>query len=130
MKPVTSASLAGAEGLIKRYGVDSETLCRLAGLPSGALTETDMILDAGAVLRFFELAATACKDRYIGMELAKCQGFEILGPVWLLARHAASLEEAMDNIAEALQLHSNALVLRGVHEDKGIAYCYDTHACV
>lgn len=126
MKSVSSASLAGAAGLIRKYGVDPDELARLADIDVDALNNTDIILDGRSVLGFFERAASACNERYFGIELAGCQGLEVLGSVWLLARHAANLGEALGNIAEAMLLYSDAIVLRGVPEKPGVAFCYDT----
>ncbi len=126
MKTVTSAALIGAEGLIKRYHIDPAVIARLADIDMAALTDPDLVLDAQAVLRFFEIAAKHCDERYFGIELGKCQGLEILGSVWLVARNAATLGEAISNISEAMQLYSDSIVLRAVPEKSGVAYCYDT----
>ncbi len=126
MKTVSSTALAGVADLILRYGVDPAAVASSAGLEVAALTDPDLVLDAEVVRQFFELAANACGDRYFGMEMANYQGLEVLGSVWLLARRAANLEEALKNIGEAMRLHSNAIVLRPVPEAAGVAYCYDT----
>ncbi|MGJ8686504.1 MAG: AraC family transcriptional regulator [Spongiibacteraceae bacterium] len=126
MRTVTGASLSGCHELICKYGVDPDTIVRLSGMDPLALVDPDVVLDAQAVLRFFDFAAAACKERYFGIELAQCQGLEVLGAVWLVARHASTLGEALRNIGEAMALYSSAVVLRGEEESNGIAFCYDT----
>jgi len=111
---VNSAALAGAVDLIESHGVDASDVAKRAGLSPNTLSEPDIIIDAEAVLRFFEIASTACDNRYLGLELARYQGFEVLGPVWLLARHAQDLQEAFANISQTLQLRTNAVTFDGV----------------
>lgn len=126
MKTITSASLSGAADLIRNYGLDATTIARLVGLDPRALRDPDMILDSRQVLRFFNMASAACRERYFGIELAYHQGPEILGSVWLLAKQAANLGEALRNVAEAMQLYSNAIVMRMLPEANGAVCCYDT----
>ncbi len=128
MKTVSSAALAGADSLIRQYNIDPAMVARLANVDEAALSDPSLLVDAKAVLRFFEIAATSCGERYFGIELAKQQGLEILGSVWLVARHASTLGEAIDNIAEAMQLYSDSVFLRSLPEPLGTAYCYDTIA--
>ncbi|MFT5032623.1 MAG: AraC-like DNA-binding protein [Bermanella sp.] len=126
VKTITSASLSGAADLIRHYDLDGATIAQLAGLDPKALIDPDMILDSRQVLRFFNLASAACRDRYFGIELAYHQGPEILGSVWLLAKQAATLGQALNNVSEAMQLYSNAIVMRLLPEENGAACFYDT----
>lgn len=126
MKTVTSASLSGAAELIASYKVDPTMVASLAGVDIEALSDPSLSLDADSVLKFYELAASACSERFFGIELAHRQGMEILGSVWLVARHAATLQECLQNLCEAMMLYSDGFVIHPQPENKGIAYCYDT----
>jgi len=126
LKTVASAAISGAANLIHSYGVDPESVAKEAGIASAALSDPDLVIDGEAVLAFFYLASKACNERFFGIELARRQGLEILGAVWIVARHAATIGEALENITDAMQIYSNAFIIRPVREADGIAFCYDT----
>ncbi len=119
---VLSTALNGAAQLIRSYGVDPDLVAQLAGLDAGSLENVNVPLSA--VLRYMNIAATACNEPQFGIELGSHQGLELLGPIWILARHAETVGEALESICGALGLHSSGLSMIMHNQATGAALDY------
>ena len=95
-----SIALRGCHNLIAELGGAPERVARAAGLSQQAFTDPDMSVDSDAVATYFDLAARHCGVEDFGLKLAKRQGLQILGPVWVMARSAATVREALSDVAK------------------------------
>lgn len=110
---VRSAILGGAAELIREHGRQPAALARRSGLPVEALRDPDLLISAVAVLDFFERAARACGERYWGLKLARASRLAaILGPLWILLRHARTVEQMCKDLAANFDLYTSAAMMR------------------
>lgn len=123
---ISSSAIGGAAKLIRSYGVDPEIVARLAQLDLQLAGEINGQIPLTVHLRFLNMAATACKEPQFGIELAFHQGLELLGPIWILARHAETVGARLESIGWALGLHSSALSLQ-IHRQAGNGALLDYH---
>jgi AraC-like DNA-binding protein len=84
---VSSAVLEGIAGLIEQAGRDPADMAQRVGISAAALYNPDVLISPYRVNDLLELAATECEDRSLGLKIANVQGFDIMGGVWLMARH-------------------------------------------
>lgn len=109
---VRSAILDGAAELIRAHGARPAQIARSAGIPRTALTDPDLPVNANAVLRFFELAADACRLPTWGLTLARGGRLAaILGPLWVLLRNARTIGEMCSELADNFDLYSDAAMV-------------------
>ncbi|MFT6435410.1 MAG: hypothetical protein ACJAVI_003465 [Candidatus Azotimanducaceae bacterium] len=106
---VSSAVLEGIAGLVEQAGRDPADMAQRVGISAAALYNPDVLISPYRVNDLLELAATECEDRFLGLKIANVQGFDILGGVWLMARHAKTVGETMQLIAQHLPLHVDTM---------------------
>ncbi|MDE2368804.1 MAG: AraC family transcriptional regulator [Burkholderiales bacterium] len=106
---VRAACLQGYEALARSIGVDVERELARVGLSTDSLADPDALIPY--VSRFHLLEHTAvsghCPD--FGLRLSESQGADVLGPLSVLLRHAATLADAMDLASRHLFVHSPAV---------------------
>jgi AraC-like DNA-binding protein len=118
---IRSAILDGAADLIRAHGARPAALARSVGLPRSALTDPDLLISANAVLRFFELAAQACRLPNWGLTLALGGRLAaIIGPLWVLLRNARTIGEMCTELAENFDLYSDAAMVRLARTPEGV----------
>ena len=122
---VKSVALRGCHELITELGGSPERVARAAGIASKAFADPDLALDGGAIASYFELAAMHCGAEDFGLRLARQQGLMILGPIWVLARSAATVREALTDIVANIGYFASSLALALREEKTGLALCYD-----
>lgn len=125
---VKSIALRGCHNLIAELGGSPDRVARAAGLPTAAFTDPDMAIDGAALATYFELAAMHCNADDFGLRLARRQGLQILGPIWVLARSAASVREALSDICAHMAFYSSMTAIRLEDEASGVALAYDLRA--
>jgi AraC-like DNA-binding protein len=123
---VPSIALAGAAELITDLGGDPEALARAVGIPVEALTQRDIPIRANHVIRFFEMAADRCAARDFGLRLARRQGLQVLGPLWLLIRNAPTVRAALTDLAANFGFYTTSSIVRIEPTRDGLAACYET----
>jgi AraC-like DNA-binding protein len=117
---VRSVILDGAAELAAARGVRAATLARRVGLPLAALRDPDLLVPAAAVLRFFELAATACRMPDWGLTLARGGRLAaVLGPMWVLLRNARNVRQMCDELADNFDLYTDAALVGVEQAPKG-----------
>jgi AraC-like DNA-binding protein len=122
---VKSIALSGCQELISDLGGSPDRVARGAGIPLQAFSNPDISIDGQAVATYFELAAMHCGAEDFGLKLARRQGLQILGPLWILARSAGSVREALTDIAANIGYFASTLAL-GLQEEKTcLALTYD-----
>lgn len=123
---ISSIALAGAAELIGELGGRPESLAREVGIPVEALYARDIPIRAHHVTRFFEAAARQCKARDFGLRLARRQGLQVLGPLWVLLRSAPTVREALSDLAANFGFYTTSSVIRIEPTRDGLAACYET----
>ncbi|MDE2368802.1 MAG: AraC family transcriptional regulator ligand-binding domain-containing protein [Burkholderiales bacterium] len=106
---VRAASLHGYEGLARSIGVDAQRELERAGLSAQSLADPDALIPYVAQFHLLEHTATVGNCPDFGLRLSECQGPEILGPLAVLLRHAATLGDALDLASRHLFVHSPAI---------------------
>jgi AraC-like DNA-binding protein len=120
-----SIDLQGVAELIKSYGQDPDALAKMVGLDPRALYETGITIESRHVINLHEEAARACKDRFFALKLAQVQGWDILGPIWLMIRSAETVKEALQAIADHLELHTAGVSAYLIEEEDRTVFCYE-----
>ena len=109
---IRSSILDGAADLVRSHGARPAVLARRAGLPAAALGETDLQVPAAAVLRFFEIAASACRQPAWGLSLARGRRLAtVIGPLWVLLRNARTVGQMCEELADNFDLYTDAAVM-------------------
>lgn len=109
---VRSIILGGAAAKIRASGKLPAAIARRAGIPVAALEDPDLLVSGRAVMRFFEVAARACRNRNWGLELALDARFAaIVGPLWVLLRNARTVRELCQDMARHYDLYTSAALM-------------------
>ena len=109
---IRSAILDGAAELIRAQGARPATIARQAGIPMAALADPDLLVQASAVLRFFEIAAAQCRLPNWGLSLARGSRLAaMIGPLWILLRNARTVGQMCDELADNFDLYSDAAMV-------------------
>lgn len=109
---IRSAILEGAAELIRAHGVRPAQIARRAGMPLAALSDPDLLVQAAAVLRFFEVAAELCRLPTWGLSLARGGRLAaMIGPLWILLRNARTVGQMCDELADNFDLYSDAALV-------------------
>ena len=122
---VKSIALRGCHNLIAELGGTPDRVARAAGIPAAAFTDPDLSIDGAALASYFELAAMHCSTEDFGLRLARRQGLQILGPIWVLARSAGSVRDALSDICGHMGYFSSMVVIRLEDEGPNVTLSYD-----
>jgi len=122
---IPSYFLAGAAELIRHYQQDPVEISTMAKLSKEILFSNELSLTPLDFCNFLEISARTCNQRFFALELAKMQGIQILGPIWLLMRQAETVGEALTSLAKNFLLHTEAAAASIITEFDGISFCYD-----
>jgi AraC-like DNA-binding protein len=121
---VRARGLSGFAELVAQRGGDCAALLRSEGISPDLLKTPEATLDHQKLVMLFERAAAQLKVDDFGLQLAKLQGIDILGPVALMARHAATVGDAIAAVRRHLPYHSPGAEIR---LDR---YPQDEYACL
>ena len=120
-----SIALRGCHNLIAELGGAPERVARAAGLSAQAFTDPDLAVDPDAVATYFDLAARHCGAEDFGLKLARRQGLQILGPVWVMARSAATVREALTDVSRHIGYFATSIIITLRDEPSVLAVAYD-----
>src|SRR6266536_3673998 len=109
MSLVRGTSLQGFPELVTELGGDPAGVLALAHIPTDAVGDQDSFISDRAVIAALETAAAATGTPDFGRRLAMRQGIEILGPVGVAARTAATVGAALQAIDQYMSVYSPAL---------------------
>ena len=109
---VRSATLEGFPALARELGLDAPALLRQAGLHPRSLLDPETPLAADSVQRLLEAAARASGRPDFGLRLAARRSFDSLGPLSLMLKEEASVQEALETLLRYLRLVNASLVSR------------------
>lgn len=112
MSVVRGTSLSGYPRLVADLGGDADRLLRAAGIRPSDVGEHEVFLPYRGVIVAIESAATATSTPDFGRRLALQQGIEILGPVGVAARTAATVAHAFTIFDRFMAAYSPAISAR------------------
>jgi len=111
-KLVRARALMGFADLVRSRGGDIASLMRHANLKIAILDQPDATVPLEAVARLLERAARALDMPDFGLQLSRYQDISVLGAVALIARHAATVGDALSGISRNLPFHIAAARIR------------------
>ena len=109
MSVVRGTSLSGYSRLVAELGGDPAELLRAAGIRPRDVGEHEAFLPYRNLIVAIETAATATSTPDFGRRLALRQGIEILGPVGVAARTAATVGDAFGIFETFIAAYSPAI---------------------
>jgi AraC-like DNA-binding protein len=112
MSVVRGTSLSSYPRLVAELGGDPVALLATAGIDLDAVGRHDVFVPLPRVVTAIEAAAVAVAAPDFGRRLAQLQGIEILGPVGVAARTAATVADALRIFENFLSAYSPAISLR------------------
>jgi AraC-like DNA-binding protein len=123
---VRGTFIAGIGELIAELGGDTEALLRAHGVDPAATADWDRFIryaDSAAVLgdaaRLLD-----CPD--FGMQLARRQSLQTLGPIGVIFRNAETVEDAIDGVCRFLHNFAPMDTARFVRVNRAGVYSFDT----
>jgi AraC-like DNA-binding protein len=112
MAVVRGTGLSGYSRLVAELGGDPDELLRAAGIRSEDAGEHEVFLPYRSLIVAVETAAAATSTPDFGRRLALRQGIEILGPLGVAARTAATVGDAFAIVENFLAAYSPAISAR------------------
>jgi len=111
MSVVRGTALSNYPTLVAELGGDPAGLLRAAGVRDQDVGNYDAFIPIRATLRAIESAARSTATPDFGRQLAQRQGIEILGPVGVAARTAATVADALAIFTTFMAAYSPAIAL-------------------
>jgi AraC-like DNA-binding protein len=111
MSVVRGTSLSNYPNLVAELGGDPAGLLRAAGIRKQDPGNYDAFVPFRAAIQAIESAAEATKTPDFGRRLAQRQGIEILGPVGVAARTAATVADALGIFGTYMTAYSPAIAI-------------------
>jgi Arabinose-binding domain of AraC transcription regulator, N-term len=112
MSVVRGTALSNYPSLVAELCGDPASLLRTAGIRPHDVGEYDVFISFRGVLQAIESAAEATATPDFGRRLAERQGIEILGPVGVAARTAATVADAFTIFGTYMAAYSPAIRIR------------------
>ncbi len=112
MSVVRGSALSNYPELVSELGADSDAILCAAGIDPADIGNHEIFIPIGRGILALEDATTKTATADFGRRLALRQGIEILGPVGLAARTAATAAAALAILERFLSVYSPALSLR------------------
>lgn len=109
MSVVRGTSLSGYPQLVTELGSDPVALLEAAGVSAGDVGDHEVFLPYLSLIEAVETAAAATSTPDFGRRLALRQGIEILGPLGVAARTAATVGDAFVIVETFLAAYSPAI---------------------
>jgi AraC-like DNA-binding protein len=109
MSLIRATALLGFQDLVRELGADPAELLARTHIPVAAAGDADAFISVRAGIAAIEAAATATGCRDFGRRLASRQGLDILGPLGVAARTAATFGDALEAIGQYMSTYSPAL---------------------
>jgi AraC-like DNA-binding protein len=118
MAVIRGTALSGYSGLVTELGGNPGRLLRAAGLRARDIGSRDAFISYQGVISAVESAAAATHVADFGRRLARRQGIEILGPVGVAARTAATVADAFAIFEAYIHAYSPAISARVLPADR------------
>lgn len=111
MSLIRGTSLLGFQQMVTELGGDPDALAREAQLPAEAIGDHDSFVSYRGVVALLESAAVSTGAPDFGRRLGSRQGLEILGPLGVAARTAATVGAALGAIEQYMAIYSPAIAI-------------------
>ena len=111
MSVVRGTALASYPKLVSELGGDPAELLRAAGIREQDVGNYDAFIPFRAAIRAIESAAEATATTDFGRRLASGLGIEMLGPVGVAARTAATVADALAIFSTFMAAYSPAITI-------------------
>ncbi|GAA1477837.1 AraC family transcriptional regulator [Nocardioides aestuarii] len=111
MGVIRASGLLGYRELVRELGANPDPLLRSAGVRPSDAGDHDTFISYRSLVIAVELGAEATGAPDFGRQLATRQGIEILGPVGVAARTAATMGEALEIFTTYLSAYSPAIAV-------------------
>ncbi len=108
---IRSTVMSGYADLVRELGGDPGSFLSRFGIARGVENQEDAFITVDAYVRLLEASADDLRCPDFGLQLARWQGLEILGPIAVIARNAHTLLGGLQMIGRYLYVHSPALTL-------------------
>ena len=112
MSVVRGTALSNYPSLVTELGGDAAGLLRAAGIRDPDAGNYDAFIPYRAAIQAIESAAQTTGTPEFGRRLAQRQGIEILGPVGVAARTAATVADALRIFGTYMAAYSPAITIR------------------
>jgi AraC-like DNA-binding protein len=112
MSVVRGTALSNYPGLVAELGGNPAALLRAAGVRNQDVDNYDAFISYSAAIQAIESAAQTTDTPDFGRRLAQRQGIEILGPVGVAARTAATVADAVGIFSTYMAAYSPAIAVR------------------
>lgn len=112
MDVIRATSLSRFPELVAELGGDSDAILRDSGIRPGDPGRQDVFLALRGAIRAVEAAATLTATPDFGRRLAETQGIEILGPLGVAAKTAATMADAFAIFDKYMAAYSPGLSVR------------------
>ena len=107
-----SASLTDYEVVARSLGLDPFRMLRMAKLPSNALEDPNMMINASSVGWLLEESARLSGEEAFGLLLAERRGLANFGMLALVMRDEPTLRAALQSCIRYMRLHNAGVQLR------------------
>jgi AraC-like DNA-binding protein len=112
MSVVRGTALSNYQALVAELGGDPAALLRAAGIRDRDAGNYDAFIPYRAAIQAIESAAQTTGTPDFGRRLAQRQGIEILGPVGVAARTAATVADALQIFGTYMAAYSPVIAIR------------------
>jgi AraC-like DNA-binding protein len=112
MPVVRGTALSNYPSLVAELGGDPAGLLRAAGIRDQDVGDYDAFIPYTAAIQAIESAAQTTDTPDFGRQLAQRQGIEILGPVGVAARTAATVADALRIFSTYMAAYSPVIAIR------------------
>lgn len=108
---IRSTNLWGYVDLVRELGGRPEPFLQRFGITPGIERQDDAFVPFAEFVKLLEASAEALDCPDLGLRLSRWQGLGILGPLAVIARNSADVQDAIGAIGQYLYVHSPALHL-------------------
>ena len=109
---IRAACLTHYAELACSVGIDPAKMLKSVGLPARGLTDPDIKIPSGGVLRLLDASAAAAGIDDFGLRLAERGGLSNIGPVALVVRDQPTVGAALEAAGRYIHIHNESLRLR------------------
>ncbi len=102
---VRAGVLSGLEEVTEEFGVALTSLLQSLNMPAGFLDHEEALIEISAAMKILEFAAERCACPHLGLMLGARQATSYMGVVGLLAQSAPTIEIAIRETIQHLNLH-------------------------
>ena len=119
MALVRSAGIRGFRGFVAELGGDALDIANRVGLPPAAMDSGEMLVSDVSVALALEVASTELNCPDFGLRLGSRQDISLLGPLGVVVRHAATLQDAVESVSAYLFAHAEGMRIFTVEDPQG-----------